>query len=140
MSKLSEIAPVTRPFDMGNGQTVTIIGLSIAAFVEVISGNEQLAALVQKGDAPIAQIVSAFPGPVAKLIAAGTGSPGDDAEIAAAMRLSAGHSVLLLEEIINVSFAGDVVPFVQKLLKLAAITNGKPTQAPLTASASAPEA
>ena len=129
MSKLSEIAPVSKPFDL-NGQTVTITGLSIAAFVDVVNGNEQLAAMVQQGGASFVQVVAAFPDPVAKLIAAGTGFPGDEVEIAAARALTAGHQVLLLEEIVNVSFAGDVAPFVQKLLKLAAITNGKATPAP----------
>jgi hypothetical protein len=138
MSKLSDIAPVTKPFDL-NGVTVTITGLSIAAFVDVLNSNEQLAELVQ-GGASFVQVVSAFPGPVAKLIAAGTGSPGDEAEIAAALALTAGHQVLLLEEIVNVSFAGDVVPFVQKLLRLAAITNGKATPAPSTATPAAPAA
>jgi len=139
MSKLSDIAPVTKPFDL-NGQTVTITGLSIAAFVDVLNGNAQLAAMVQKGDASFVQVVSAFPLPVAKLIAAGTGAPGDEAEIAAALALPAGYSVLLLEEIVNVSFVGDVAPFVQKLLKVAAITNGKGKPEPSTVQSSDPAA
>lgn len=123
MAGLMDIAP---PFDTVNvgEQSITVHGVSIEGLAYLLRKFPELAALFtggSLGDLNYDTVLARVPGAVVAIIACGCGMPGDDAAEKHVNTFGVQVQADLFTKIVALTMPDGMVPFVERLEKLASI-------------------
>lgn len=116
------IAPTAKEIAVGDN-TLSVRGISLRNCAALLSRFPAILTYLSGKGIDANELMTAIPEASAAIMAAGLGHPGDKEAEAALDALSLGDQVMLLTEVLDMTFKGDkTVPFVQAVVATAART------------------
>jgi hypothetical protein len=129
MVSLVDIGPLTENVPY-RGTNVPVTGLTALGLFELLKDIPELRKLMaerQLTETDISSLVMQFPQAVATIIVSGMGNdPSNNAEVGAAMKMSAGEQALFIAAILKLTFPQGVTNFVESLVALLPKNLGAP--------------
>jgi hypothetical protein len=117
---LSDIAPASSIVEIEGVGRFTVHGIRADAIVSIFARFPALAAAFTEDEPDAMALIKIAPAAVDAIIAAGLGKLGDEKEEAGAAALELGRKLDFLEPIMLLTFPKGIVPFMERLQKLAA--------------------
>ena len=118
MTDLLDILPGGKLVPIGKGE-VEVVGISLADIGALLRRFPDLISQFQPGVSPVA-LIESVPAAIPVLLASGLGELGNDKIEKKLARMSASDQLTLLDAVIEQTIGGDLVPFVEKIVRIAA--------------------